>query len=113
MRKASSTRVEGRPCRWGDAIDDSWRPELILGSDVTYDRDGHDRLAATLAALVERGASGVLAHQHRRVASFLSGESQLASFLDASAAAGLAVETVHVDAANPLAPVEILRVVGR
>jgi predicted nicotinamide N-methyase len=95
---------------WGDAVDASWAPELIVGSDVTYDRDGHDRLCATLLAL---GAPALLAHQHRRVASFLSGESQLGHFLEAAERAGLDVDTVHADRANELAPVSILRVTPR
>ena len=46
----------------------------------------------------------------RRVASLLSGESQLDHFLAAAASVGLAVDRVHEDATNPLAPVSILSV---
>ena len=84
-----------------------WAPELVVGSDVTYDRDAHDRLCASLNALK---APALLAHQHRRVASLLSGESQLDHFLAAAASVGLAVDRLHEDATNPLAPVSILRV---
>ena len=90
---------------WGEPVE--WAPELVVGSDVTYDRDAHDRLCATLKALK---APALLAHQHRRVASFLSGESQLDHFLETAASVGLAVDRLHEDATNPLAPVSILRV---
>ena len=90
---------------WGDAVE--WAPELVVGSDVTYDRDAHDRLCTTLKAL---NAPALLAHQHRRVASLLSGESQLDHFLAAAASVGLAVDRLHEDATNPLAPVSILGV---
>ena len=84
-----------------------WAPELVVGSDVTYDRDAHDRLCTTLKAL---HAPAILAHQHRRVASFLSGESQLDHFLETADQMGLAVDRLHEDATNPLAPVSILGV---
>ena len=90
---------------WGEPVE--WAPELVVGSDVTYDRDAHDRLCATLKALK---APAILAHQHRRVASFLSGESQLDHFLAAAASVGLAVDRLHEDATNALAPVSILGV---
>ena len=85
----------------------AWAPELVVGSDVTYDRDAHDRLCATLKALK---APAILAHQHRRVASFLSGESQLDHFLETALVKGLAVDRLHEDATNALAPVSILGV---
>ena len=97
--------VEVQRHGWGEPVE--WAPELVVGSDVTYDRDAHDRLCASLNAL---NAPAVLAHQHRRVASFLSGESQLDHFLAAAASAGLAVDRLHEDATNPLAPVSILSV---
>ena len=90
---------------WGEPIESSC--DLVVGSDVTYDRDAHDRLCTTLKALK---APALLAHQHRRVASFLSGESQLDHFLAAAASVGLAVDRLHEDATNPLAPVSILSV---
>ena len=90
---------------WGEPVE--WAPELVVGSDVTYDRDAHDRLCATLKALK---APAILAHQHRRVASFLSGESQLDHFLETADQMGLAVDRVHEDATNALAPVSILGV---
>ena len=92
---------------WGDPVE--WAPELVVGSDVTYDRDAHDRLCASLKALK---APAVLAHQHRRVASFLSGESQLDHFLETAASVGLAVDRLHEDDTNALAPVSILSVVA-
>ena len=90
---------------WGDPIESSC--DLVVGSDVTYDRDAHDRLCTTLRALK---APALLAHQHRRVASFLSGESQLDHFLETADQMGLAVDRLHEDATNPLAPVSILGV---
>ena len=90
---------------WGDPVE--WAPELVVGSDVTYDRDAHDRLCATLKAL---NTTAILAHQHRRVASFLSGESQLDHFLATADHMGLAVDRLHEDATNALAPVSILGV---
>jgi len=90
---------------WGEPVE--WAPELVVGSDVTYDRDAHDRLCTTLKALK---APALLAHQHRRVASFLSGESQLDHFLTTAQSVGLAVDRLHEDATNPLAPVSILSV---
>ena len=90
---------------WGEPVE--WTPELVVGSDVTYDRDAHDRLCASLKALQ---APALLAHQHRRVASLLSGESQLDHFLQSAASVGLAVDRLHEDATNPLAPVSILGV---
>ena len=92
---------------WGDAVE--WSPELVVGSDVTYDRDAHDRLCATLKALK---APAILGHQHRRVASFLSGESQLDHFLETADQTGLAVDRLHEDDTNALAPVSILSVVA-
>ena len=92
---------------WGDPIESSC--DLVVGSDVTYDRDAHDRLCATLKALQ---APAILAHQHRRVASFLSGESQLDHFLETAVQMGLAVDRLHEDATNALAPVSILSVVA-
>ena len=97
--------VEVRRHGWGEPVE--WAPELVVGSDVTYDRDAHDRLCATLKALQ---APAILGHQHRRVASFLSGESQLDHFLETADQMGLAVERLHEDATNPLAPVSILSV---
>ena len=72
---------------WGEPVE--WSPELVVDSDVTYDRDAHDRLCASLKALK---APAILAHQHRRVASFLSGESQLDHFLATADHMGLAVD---------------------
>ena len=97
--------VEVQRHGWGDPIESSC--DLVVGSDVTYDRDAHARLCTTLKAL---GAPALLAHQHRRVASFLSGESQLDHFIETAASVGLAVDRIHEDATNPLAPVSILRV---
>ncbi len=97
--------VEVQRHGWGEPVE--WAPELVVGSDVTYDRDAHDRLCATLRALK---APAILAHQHRRVASFLSGESQLDHFLATADQMVLAVERLHEDATNALAPVSILRV---
>ena len=98
------------PLSWGAAFDGA--ADVVIGSDVTYDRDSHDRLCATLASLLApEGSVALLAHQHRRFASVLSGGSQLDHFLDAARDAGLVVDEAHVDAsANALAPVTILRV---
>ena len=101
----ATENVTVAPLSWGAAFDGA--ADVVLGSDVTYDRDAHDRLCATLKAL---NAPALLAHQHRRVASFLSGESQLDHFLAAAASVGLAVDRLHEDATNPLAPVSILSV---
>ena len=97
--------VEVQRHGWGEPVE--WAPELVVGSDVTYDRDAHDRLCASLKALK---APAILGHQHRRVASFLSGESQLGHFLETADHMGLAVDRLHEDATNALAPVSILGV---
>ena len=104
-RRHLSCEVDVQRHGWGDPVE--WAPELVVGSDVTYDRDAHDRLCATLKAL---NTTAILAHQHRRVASFLSGESQLDHFLETADHMGLAVDRLHEDAANALAPVSILGV---
>lgn len=97
---------------WGDDVDDAWIPDLVLGSDVTYDRDAHDRLCRTVRALLLRtpGCVALLAHQHRRLASFVGGASQLDHFLKAAAKVDLDVATAHVDETNALSPVTVLRV---
>ena len=77
----------------------------MVGSDVTYDRDAHDRLCASLKALK---APAILGHQHRRVASFLSGESQLYHFLETAPRASPPTAARRRDA--PPAPVSILGV---
>ena len=86
--------------------------DLVVGSDVTYDRDAHGDLCASLAALlnVTEGSAAILAHQHRKLASVLSGEGQLAHFLECAEEADLAVEEVAVDERNPAAPVSLLRI---
>ena len=110
--------VEVRKACWGEAMDDA-ACDVVLGSDVTYDRDAHDRLCATVASLLRRTSDdgvapyAVFAHQHRRLASFVSGSSQLDHFLGAADAAGLAVDSVDVGGENALAPVEILRITRR
>ena len=106
----ATENVTVAPLSWGAAYGGS--ADVVLGSDVTYDRDSHDRLCATLASLLApEGSVALLAHQHRRFASVLSGGSQLDHFLDAARDAGLDVDEAHVDAsANALAPVTILRV---
>ena len=98
-RRLLPCEVEVQRHGWGEPVE--WTPELVVGSDVTYDRDAHDRLCATLKALK---APALLAHQHRRVASLLSGESQLDHFLAAAASVGLAVDRLHEDATNPSRP---------
>ena len=106
----ATENVTVAPLSWGAAFDGA--ADVVVGSDVTYDRDSHDRLCATLASLLApEGSVALLAHQHRRFASVLSGGSQLDHFLDAARDAGLDVDEAHVDAsANALAPVTILRV---
>ena len=97
---------------WGDAQLLKTPADLVLGSDLTYDRDAHDDLCASVAALLAAtpDSVAVLAHQHRKLASALSGEGQLAHFLESAKAASLRVDEVKVDGRNPAAPVSILRI---
>ena len=88
------------------------RPTRLMTYDIHTLQNRFYLSGATLASLLApEGSVALLAHQHRRFASVLSGGSQLDHFLDAARDAGLVVDEAHVDAsANALAPVTILRV---
>lgn len=105
----NGAEVSLRRLKWGrEPLD--LEASLVVGSDVTYFREVQDDLCRTIGEMATEGAECVLAHQHRRLASFLSGRGQLESFVEACRVHSLQVKTLHVDKSNPASHVEILSV---
>jgi len=85
---------------------------LILGSDITYYRETHNALCFTIASLLQARprSRALIAHQHRRLASFLGGQGQLESFLKSAQESQLYCSLLHVDTSNPTSHISIIEI---